>query len=55
MRCETIGACTTELFEVYAALRRYALSKLFNLELAESIIVCDDRVLLAHSISISFL
>jgi len=37
-----------------AALRRYALSKLFNLELAESIIVCGyDRVLLVHSISIS--
>ena len=34
MRCETIGACIIELFEVYAALRRYALSKLFNLELA---------------------
>ena len=53
MRCETISACITELFEVYAALRRYALSKLFKLELAESIIVCDDRVLLVHSISIS--
>ena len=36
-----------------AALRRYALSKLFNLELAESIIVCDNGVLLVHSISIS--
>ena len=36
-----------------AALRRYALSELFSLELAESIIVCDDRVLLVHSIRIS--
>ena len=36
-----------------AALRRYALSKLFNLELAESIIVCDNGVLLVHAISIS--
>ena len=36
-----------------AALRRYALFKLFNLELAESIIVCDNGVLLVHSISIS--
>ena len=36
-----------------AALRRYALSKLFNLELAEPIIVCDNGVLLVHAISIS--
>ena len=36
-----------------AALSRYALSKIFSLELAESIIVCDDRALLVHPINIS--
>ena len=35
------------------ALRRYAYPKLFNLELTESILVCDNCVLILLQISIS--